>query len=197
MRRPSQPCSASWLKAWARALTRARPPAPSPWRRASPTAGHGVEVRSSATSARHSYPVGRARQTSIRRSKHVASPAPRLARPSSPVHASFSPAAAGARSAAANAGITLRKAEGAHPPCPSRGRRVKHSRMGSSPPPRVRPNGERVATPRRVNPGRPSSGSHHPDSGWPCRRSRACVRRGPRLVDSPGCWAMRRTPGLP
>ena len=57
-RRYSTPWSASWLKAWARSLSRDSPPVPQPWSRSSTTALPGAEGRASTPSASRSYPGG-------------------------------------------------------------------------------------------------------------------------------------------
>src|SRR5215216_4172705 len=52
--------------------------------------------------------------------------------------------------------MTLRRALGEHPTCPSKRRRLKNSLSVSAPTPRLRPNTNSVATTRRISQARPA-----------------------------------------
>ena len=84
--------------------------------------------------------MARSMKTRIMRSKKVSSTAPMISRTVPLAHPSCSQLAAVSSSAASNACITPRKADGEHPTCVSRCRRAKNSLIVSSPTPRLRPN---------------------------------------------------------
>lgn len=129
--------------------------------------------------------------------RKVSSTPPIISRTSPVALASCSQVAAVSPAVSANACITCGKAPGEQPTCVSRCKRAKNTLIVSTPTPRLRPKVSSVASTRRVNHWRPSAVSHNQDSGGMSRRSIACVRRCTLLLDSPVCWAMRRTPCLP
>jgi len=195
--RHAKPCSASCTTALARALTTDSPVVPSACSRSSTPAFHVAELRSSATASCTMSPGGTSWHTSLRCSKKVSSTAPRLSRPSPAATPSCSQARAVASIVTATATSTPRQAAGAQPTCVARQRRAQNSLLVSTPTPRVRPQGERVATTSRRHQRRPSAVSHHQDSGWLGRRFMACWRRWTRLCATPVCWASWRMRCVP
>src|SRR5262249_3303543 len=79
-------------------------------------------------------------QTRIMRSKKVSSTAPMTSRTAPVAYPSCSQVAVVSKSAASNACITPRKADGEHPTCVVRCSRAKNSLIVSRPTPRLRPN---------------------------------------------------------
>src|SRR6516165_2794733 len=93
--------------------------------------------------------------------------------------------------------MTLRRALGEHPTCPSKRRRLKNALSVSAPTPRLRPNTNSVATTRRISQARPAGVSQHDDSGERSRRSMAWRWRCTLLLESPVRSARLRMLCLP